>query len=147
MSDKCDEKDESITALQLKIKDFKKQLEVSGFGASKNTSELELLRKNVTEMESIMKTKDFEIKKLRSRSTKSIGDVTNSLSNPEDLETIQSLQSELEKLKQKMEKLNSRYVEMKQELEKVTLEKESMESLLNKKKCRVSAFENRNKYI
>jgi len=62
-----DEKDDTIDTLKSKIKDFKKRLEMSGVGANKDTSELELLRKNVSEMESIMKTKDFEIKKIKKK--------------------------------------------------------------------------------
>jgi len=55
IQDKCEEKDNTIEELKAKIKDFKKRLEMSGVGANKDTSELELLRKNVSEMESIMK--------------------------------------------------------------------------------------------
>jgi len=98
-----DEKDDTIDTLKSKIKDFKKRLEMSGVGANKDTSELELLRKNVSEMESIMKTKDFEIKKLKNQSNWS-GD--GSLSNPEDVEKIKSLQSELKKSKTKSRKFN-----------------------------------------
>jgi len=140
MSDKMNEKDDTIEVLKSKIKDFKKRLEMSGVGANKDTSELELLRKNVSEMESIMKMKDFEIKKLKNQSNWGGGD-NPSLSNPEDVEKIKSLQSELRKVKQKMEGFTKENGEMKQEMEKAKLEKEGMESLLNKKKFGINSFE------
>jgi len=55
------------------------------------------------------------------------------LSNPEDVEKIKSLQSELRKEKLKLEGLTKENAEMKQEVEKSTLDKGGMEALLNKK--------------
>ncbi|ETO36304.1 intracellular protein transport protein [Reticulomyxa filosa] len=137
MSQQCDQKDETIDALNLKIKEFKKQLEMSGIGVNKNAGELGLLRKNVAEMESIIKTKDFQIRKLQNQSswsgTDANGNATTNWSSPEDLEKIKSLESELQKNKLKMERFVKEFGEMKVDLEKSTLEKQSMESLLNKK--------------
>jgi len=120
ISENCDQKDETIDALNLKIKEFKKQLEMSGLGANKNAGELGLLRKNVTEMESIIKTKDFEIKKLKNKASwSSANNNTNGLSsNPEDAEKINTLESELQKEKQKLERIIKDHGDMKQEMEK-----------------------------
>jgi len=65
MTSELDDKDKVIAQKTKKIKALKAELETSGYGDSKQKSTVSLLRKNVEEMESILRSKDFDIKKLK----------------------------------------------------------------------------------
>jgi len=59
------EKDEENTAFKKQIEKLQQQLGLAGIGKNKNSSELELLRKNVDELTQMIRLRDFEIKKLK----------------------------------------------------------------------------------
>jgi len=49
------------------LKKLEQQLGLAGIGKNKNSSELELLRKNVDELTQMIRLRDFEIKKLKNQ--------------------------------------------------------------------------------
>ena len=55
---------EKIKAQKKKIKQLQSDLDMSGFGDSKQKSTVQLLRANVETLESNIRSKDFEIRKL-----------------------------------------------------------------------------------
>eukprot|EP01084_Bolivina_argentea_P201316 344126_1 len=60
-------KDKLITEQKKKIKKFEKELELSEFGDNKKFSQMSLLKKNVGNMQTIIRDKDNQIKTLTNK--------------------------------------------------------------------------------
>merc|ERR1712038_622872 len=95
-----------------KIKDLQNQLDTSGFGDSKQKSTLSLLRKNVNELESIVRTKNFEIKKLKNN-LKAGGQMTGSVSD--NSAELKQLKKQNDSLNNKLDKLSNKNKKYKNE--------------------------------
>ena len=97
-----EENEKLIKKQKKKIKALQKELDTSGYGDSKQKSTLSLLRQNVDTLESNIRTKNFEIKKLKNN----LAAMGVSASSSEEAKKLKadndSLTNEVEKVKKSL---------------------------------------------
>merc|ERR1712083_398442 len=104
LEEEAAENEKLIKKQKKKIKALQKELDTSGYGDSKQKSTLSLLRANVDNMESIIRDKDFQIKKLKNN-MKAMGVKNNDNDNDAYLnKRVQELTKKNDDLTNKVEK-------------------------------------------
>merc|ERR1712228_694983 len=102
LEEEAEENEKLIKKQKKKIKALQKELDTSGYGDSKQKSTLSLLRQNVDTLESNIRTKNFEIKKLKNN-LKAMGVSASATEETKKLQSENdSLMNEVEKAKKSL---------------------------------------------
>lgn len=128
-----DEQDDTINKLRKTCDQLRRKLNIGKYADAKNSGTVSLLEKNVIELQSILNTKNFEIKKLRNQN-KSRGISTAEV----DEAMMARLQKELKTAKKQKNKIVNQLQRNKEKLSDFEQQLQSKKELLLSKNQRIA---------